>query len=353
MVNLRNQNLTLTRWVLSLLAVPIALFILLQPVSSLDMTSRSVNISSAVPSSTVNNLFTFVIPSVSAIGSLSFEYCDNSPLAGTACTAPAGFNALGASITGQTLNTGFSFDGANTTANRIVLTRPSAPAIVGTSTYTFNGIVNPSSSNQTVFVRVASHASIDGTGARVDEGSVAFSTTQAAFIVGVFVPPYLSFCTGQTVSIDCSSIAGALVSFGELSSSSATAVTTQMSAATNDFSGYNIFISGQTLTSGNNEISALSAQTASLIGTPQFGLNMRSNSSPSVGADPDGTGSGVPASNYNSQNQFRFVDGDLVAQSPVSSDFTRFTSSYLVNVPVGQAPGLYATTLTYMAVATF
>lgn len=353
MVNLRNRYSTLTRWVLSFMAVPIALFLLLQPVSSLDMTSRSVNISSAVPSSTVNNVFTFVIPSVNAIGSLTFEYCTNSPVASVACVAPTGLNVSGSTITAQTLNTGFVFNGANTTTNRIVINRASAPAIVGSSSYTFSGVVNPSTTNQTVFVRIASHASVDGTGASIDEGSVAFSTAQLAFSVGLFVPPYLTFCTGEIVSIDCSTISGALVSFGELSSSNPSTVTTQMAAATNDYSGYNIYIGGQTLTSGNNVIDALGVQSFSQSGTSQFGINVRSNSSPSVGSDPDGVGTGVPAAGYGNQNQFKFVNGDILAQSFTSTEFTRFTTSYIVNIDPDQAPGTYATTLTYMAVATF
>lgn len=353
MVNLRNRYSTLTKWVLLVLAVPIALLLSFPSASSLDMTNRSVNISSAVPSGTVNNLFTFIIPSVNAIGSLTFEYCINSPLPSFPCTAPPGLSVLGSSVSAQTLNTGFSLDGLNTTINRLVINRASAPGIVGLSSYTISGVVNPSTANQTVFVRIASHASTDGTGVSIDEGSVAFSTAQAAFSVGLFVPPYLTFCTGKIVSIDCSSTSGDVVSFGELSSGSTSSVTTQMAAATNDFSGYNIFIGGQTLTSGNNVITELSSQATSQTGVSQFGVNIRLNSSPSIGADPDGSGTGVAATGYNVQNQFKFINGEIVAFSPISTEFTRFTASYIVNVPNDQAPGIYSTTLTYMAVADF
>lgn len=343
----------LTKWVL-LLVVPTTLLLLVfRPVSALDMTNRTIIVSSGVPGAVVTNDYSFDFPSTNVVGSLVFEYCDNSPLVTTVCNAPSGLNVSAAILVGQTLNTGFTVDGVNTTNNAIVLTRAAAAGIVGSSTYAFANITNPSASNQTIFVRITSHASADGSGPLIDHGTVAFSTTVSAFSVGVYVPPYLTFCTGITVAIDCSSTVGSLVSFGELDTNNASTATTQMSAATNDFSGYNIFVSGSTLTSGNNVVAALATQSGSTPGNAQFGLNLRSNTNPPVGADPGGIGTGVPNPSYNTQNLFRFNSGDIVAASTLSTEFTRYTASYIANVPFGQAPGLYATTITYTAVATF
>jgi len=347
------QEHRLTKWVLLLIVVPTAFLLLFRPVSALDILNREVSISSAIPSDVVTNNYTFDIPSTSVIGSIVFEYCDNSPLKITACNAPPGLDVSSTNLTVQTLNTGFSVDGVNTTANTIVITRAPAAGVIGTSTYNFDTITNPAASNQTIFVRITTHASIDGSGLIVDQGSVAFSTGISGFSVGATVPPHLTFCVGQTVALNCSSAVGSLVSFGEMGSNNAATVTTQMSASTNDVSGYDIYVSGQTLTSGNNVISVLPTQTASSPGTAQFGINLRANTNPSVGANPSGVGTGVPNPSYNAQNLFRFNSGDIIAASPLSTEFNRYTVSYIANVPQGQAPGLYATTITYSAVAAF
>lgn len=339
--------------VLLLVVIPVALILIITRASSLNMTNRSIAVSTTAPGATATHDFRFDVPTVNNVGSLVFEYCTNSPLQMIPCVAPLGLNVTGASLTSQTTNTGFSFDSVNSTTNRIVITRTAANTVIGSSTYTFTNVTNQTTSNQTVFVRISSHAASDGTGAFIDEGTVAYASTITGFSVGLFVPPYLTFCVGQTVAVDCSSTSGALVSFGEFRTSSAVYSTTQMAAATNDFDGYNIFISGQTLTSGNNVIAALSSLSPSTPGVAQFGFNLTANSSPSVGSGPSGPGNGTPTPNYNTANQFRFVAGEVIAGATTPSDNTRYTVSYIVNVPTSQPPGIYATTLTYMAVATF
>jgi len=317
------------------------------------MKNKSLTISSAVPSALSQNLFQFDIATAGNIGSIAFEYCSNSPLILITCVAPPGLNTTGLTLSGQTTNIGFTYDAGSSTANKIVLTRASSPAVVATSSYTFDNIINPSASNTTTFVRISTYTSGNGTGSFTDNGSVAFSTSLSAFSVGIFVPPYLTFCVGQTVALNCSSVGGVLVNFGEFTSSNAAVSTTQFSVATNDAIGYNVFMSGQTLTSGNTIISPLTATSSSSPGVSQFGINLRSNTSPSVGAEPSGLGSGTVATSYNIQNLYRFVNGERIAYSTLPTDFTRFTVSYIANVPDSQAPGLYATTLTYTAVASF
>jgi hypothetical protein len=195
---------------------------------------------------------------------------------------------------------------------------------------------------------------IDTAGSVVDTGAVVF-VTEGSFNIDVYVPPYLTFCTGVSVSLDCNSISGFLADFGEFSEFVTRTTTTQMSAATNDPTGYNIFISGQTILSGSNIIPALASQSASQVGVSQFGINLRANANPSVGANPDAgaNAGGTPAPEYNTPNLFRFVSGDRVAGSVLSTGFNRYTISYIVNVSENQRPGTYATTLTYTAIASF
>ena len=66
-----------------------------------------------------------------------------------------------------------------------------------------------------------------------------------------------------------------------------------------------------------------------------------------------GSGTGTPAPSYNTSNQFIFVNGDKIAQATTSTNFNRYTISYIVNVSEDQAPGIYATTITYTSIANF
>lgn len=340
--------------VLLVMAVPIA-FLLLFSVSSTaeQMQNRSVRISSAEPSAVVSNNYTFDVASTDPIASISFEYCANSPLVDTLCVAPAGLDTSSATLSSQTGNTGFSLNGAATTANKLVISRPLSAASTVRSTYAFGNVINPSTVNQTVYVRVTTHATSDSSDPYIDEGSVAYSTSERGFSVGAFVPPRLTFCVALTVAIDCSSTGTVLSDFGELSESRTATTTNQFAVATNDFNGYDVYFEGSTLTAGNSIVNPLTTRSSSSIGTSQFGFNLRGNSSPSVGSNVTGRGTGQPTTGYNTPNQFKFSSGDLIARSNLSSDYNRFTASYIVNVPDGQPAGVYATTITYLAVVSF
>ena len=112
-------------------------------------------------------------------------------------------------------------------------------------------------------------------------------------------------------------------------------------------------MNGQTLTAGNEIITPLATSTASNPGTSQFGINLVSNSSPSVGANVGGPGVGRATANYRVQNRYRFVNGERVAFAPLPAAFNRYTVSYVVNVSEDQAPGVYSSTITYTAIASF
>ena len=124
-------------------------------------------------------------------------------------------------------------------------------------------------------------------------------------------------------------------------------------AATNAQSGYVISVKGTTMTSGTNIINALAANDVSRPGTAQFGLNLRANTTPSGGSNPSGPGFAVPDPNYNVPNTYRFKDGDTLVSTTLPDDRRLFTASYIVNVPKGQAPGIYVSTMTYICVGTF
>jgi hypothetical protein len=323
-----------------------------QKVSGAELTFRSLAIGTSTSGAATNYRFNFNTTTAATIGSIVFEVCSNSPLFDVACTAPTGFNASSTSLTSQSGVTGFTID-SSSDANTIILTRPAAFSGPAASQYQFSSITNPTSATgASYYVRLSTHASTDGSGARIDDGAVVLSINPGLG-AAAYVPPFLIMCVGVTVASDCSTSTGSYVSMGELSTVTAKTSTTQFALATNDYLGHVVYVTGTTMTSGNDVIPALSTQTASNPGTSQFGINLRSNSNPSAGTNVSGPGTGVPTSNYNTSNQFRFVSGDAIAQSTRSTDFDRFTVTYMTNISSSQAAGTYAATFTYIGVVQF
>lgn len=318
---------------------------------ALTLENRFVDIGSATPSATTTHDFGFDFLSNTDVGSVVFEYCSNSPLFEAACVAPSGLDVSGVSLDSQTGETGFSIDGSTTT-NAIVLTRIPVPANPGPSTYGFSNLVNPDTPNSTTFVRISTFATADASGGYTDRGAVAFSTA-AGLVVGAYVPPYLTFCVGITVGANCSQSTGTFIDLGQLSTTAVRAASSQMAVATNDPGGYVVGAHGTTMTSGNKIIPALSSPTASQPGVSQFGMNLRANSNPSVGANPSGLGTGFVTASYNTPNKFYYVPDTNVAASTLPTEFTRFTVSYIVNISKEQPKGFYSTTSTFVAVAAF
>jgi len=316
------------------------------------ITNRSITLSSALPSVQANHAFQMTIPTTANLGSIVFEYCSNSPITVYPCVAPSGMDATAAILAAQAGNTGFSIDNINSTANKLVLTRTVSSGIITPSAYQFNNITNPSTPGQTVFVRIYSYSSTDGSGAYNDRGAVAFSI-QSVFNIGAYVPPFLKLCVGISVAPNCSSQTGDSIDLGTLSENSARSGVSQFSTATNDPSGYVIYALGTTMTSGNNIIPALNLPAASFPGTGQFGINLRANLIPSIGQEPVGVGTGAPTANYNIPNRYTFSSGDSITSSSLPSDYNRMTVSYIVNIPSKQPPGVYATTITYVATVQF
>lgn len=346
----RKNNL-LTVAILVLLVYLIALADI-RPAAALHLTNRSVKVSVATPSVLSGETFQFFVPSTSSLGSIAFEYCSNSPLLDQSCTPPAGLDVTGASLDSQTGNIGFSVDAADTTASRLVINRAAVNSAAINTSYIFSGIMNPSVGGDTTYVRITTYPTTDATGAYTDYGAVAFAT-EYIFNVGAAVPPFVKICVGISVSPNCDSVSGDTVNLGTLSASQANAGQSQFSAGTNSATGYSVYSLGTTMTSGNNTIKALISPTTNFPGTQQFGINLRANLSPPVGQEPLGLGNAAPTANYNTPNRYMFQNGDMLVSAGSPSDYNRMTVSYLVNRPSGQEPGVYTTTVTYLAVGQF
>lgn len=288
-----------------------------------------------------------------AVGSVVVEFCSNSPIYGLPCTVPAGIDVTSAVLSSQTGFGGFNISAADTTTNKLVINRAvSANPPAGASTYKFDNVLNPNA-NGTYFVRFSTHGSTNGSGPAIEYGGVVIYLA-SPLSVSSEVPPYLRFCVAVSIAgFDCSSATTFSLDFGEFSVASAKSGVSEAVVSTNAGLGYSVTLSGTTLTSGSNTISELNFPTPSIPGTSQFGLNLRANSSPSVGADAVGSGTGNASANYSIPNNFKFTSGDIIFSSASTSDFKKFTVSYITNISNSQAAGEYATTITYICLANF
>ncbi|MEZ4180023.1 MAG: hypothetical protein R3B41_00685 [Candidatus Doudnabacteria bacterium] len=118
-----------------------------------------------------------------------------------------------------------------------------------------------------------------------------------------------------------------------------------LTAGTNATSGYIIYVSGATLTSGSDTITAIGGtNTASSPGSEQFGIRFTASG-----------GSGTVSAPYAAAG-FAY-DGasaaDEVASSTGPSATTTYSARYLANIAALTEAGSYSTTLTYTATATY
>lgn len=293
----------------------------------------------------------FRIFTAGTVGSVEVRFCSNSSLVNDPCVAPWGFDALHVTVSNRQ---GISDWGvsSNSSVNDVILTRPASAVGAIPISFDLGNIINPTDAGS-YFARVYTYPTTDGSGPATDSGGLAFSINDS-FLVSAEVPPYLIFCTGVSISgLDCSGAVGDQINLGELSPAVTSSAQSQMLVATNAGSGYNITASGNTFTSGNNVIPGIAFMGFSLPGKSQFGINLRKNTKPAVGEDPQGGSTGGPNAGYNTVDHFKYVNGDAIASNNDVQDYKKYTVSYIVNVSKDQAPGVYSTTLTYICVANF
>lgn len=320
--------------------------------SAAELGSRSLELSNSLAGKQgVTYDVSFHITTQGTLGSIEIEFCSNSTFPDDPCTAPSGLDASNAVFSLESGVSGFTKSSASS-ANDIIITRPPAPTLSVMAKLEFDGIVNPTNAGS-YYARVLTYPTSDATGTPTDTGGMAFAITPA-LNVSVTVPPYLLFCTGNTISgTDCSSASGDFIDLGGLSTSHTSSGQSQMAIATNGKNGYSISVTGSTLTSGNNIIPALSTDTAPQIGVSQFGINLRANTNPAVGVNPTGAGTGTPTTNYDQPNLYKYGDGDVIATNASVEEYRQYTVSYMVNISKSQPAGIYASTFTYVAFGNF
>jgi hypothetical protein len=374
------------------------------------LASRSIEMSSSVAGATGVQ---YTISFKTATGGFPIEgividFCDNSPLINTACTFAGGTQSI--SLTSVTWTGGSITGPSDTNTANWTMTKVSPLLVLYDSngadtsnvsaatqvTIVLAGFVNPNYTactggtppNCTFYARILTYSTAAGATSYapqtigavqpplIDDGGIALSTNQAITVTSK-VQEQLTFCVFTSGS--CAGGGGAVL-LGDTQGVLYTTgpfvdKTTTYTIATNAVNGLAIRMLGPTLTSGSNTIAAIGAvATASSTGNSQFGLcswestetTMVLNiTSPYNGANcstvtqsagtitTGGLGSGALFAFDTTQTTTTY--GATLATASVGSSAGSATGiiAFLGNTSVTQPAGLYTTTLTFVATATY
>ena len=339
--------------VVDFLCLFVALFMFVIPVSaSTRFQERGLYMNSTTPGATTSYTVSFRYMTPVTTGSVDMLFCIN-PIPYEPCVTPPGLDVSNAVLSDQSGETGYTADIRS--ANHIVLTRtPSVISSGDMSSYKFDNIVNPTDTATSFSIRLSSYASTNATGPLIDFGSVKGQVTNG-ITIETQVPPMLIFCVAEQVSEDCSNTNdNYYTDMGQLDANSTLTAQSQMAVGTNATGGFAIMANGAPPAAGTNVIDAPSVPTLSEKGSNQFGINLVANTSPAVGNDPEGAfANAIPSPDYSVPDQYKFVSGDVVAYSPNVSLVRKFTVSYILNSSQDLRPGVYSTTITYIASGRF
>ena len=119
--------------------------------------------------------------------------------------------------------------------------------------------------------------------------------------------------------------------------------------------GYVLQITGDSPKYAGHNLATPSSPTSATAGSEQFGINVAANTSPNVGASPvqvpsDQFSFGRAETGYDTPNQFKYSNGDIVARSDTESGRTDYTISFIVNIsnmtPAGRYSGDFSAVVT-------
>lgn len=337
-----------------------------------QVSSRSIVMSHSAPLAT-NVAYQVNFTTVTAgqtVGSVVLEICQNSPIIGDTCTAPADFdfNKSTLSINNVTGNiTGLSVDTTDSTANRIVLTRSSGTVANGAVSFTLgngttNGITNTSTLG-TFYARILVVTSTTGAVSGGDEnnatdaGGVALSTANQ-LLVTAKVQEALTFCI--YTDVDCAT-GGNAVNLGDengvLASNSTTyTANASFDIASNAVAGVSVRLKGDTLKSGPFSIDPAGASCtldSTSTATELFGLRMSTLGTDTTADAPYDCASGRHGLNTNNTIGTTSLFGQQIAHTAGATDVVTSTIEFAAKSANTSEAGVYTTTLTLIATATY
>lgn len=205
-----------------------------------------------------------------------------------------------------------------------------------------------------------------GNGGLIQSGSANYQSSEAigSAAVGNSSSANYQIEAGSKTSKDPAlsfGVTNAIASFGNFSADTTATATAQFTVSDYTSFGYAVQIIGDPPSYNGHTITPMGTDAdggpqSPQIGTDQFGINMVANTIPkNFGANPDQGqfGAGVAATNYNTANKYRYVNGETIATAPKSSGVTVFTISYIVNVDHLDPGGAYTSAQSVVCTGTF
>ncbi len=191
------------------------------------------------------------------------------------------------------------------------------------------------------------------------QGRATAGDTAVGIVNGTTYQAIGGFTTSEAPELEV--VAGNMtLDLGDATTGAALTGTSQFGVRSYLAEGYVVIIRGVPPTQeGGYTMAAMPTQAGSSPGTEQFGINLVANTAPATFGTapqqiPDNTFSfGYAHTNYDDTNQYRYVDGDIIAQSNTSSGVTNYTVSYLVNISSITPAGTYVYRSSVNVVATY
>lgn len=286
-------------------------------VSAAQVTERSIALSSSSKAATGVN-YTINFTAIEAADAFVVDFCENSPIVGQACTAPAGFD-VGTPTSSSTGVTGVA-EVADASPNNTLRVTKEIAADEDVSVVVA-GITNPSSAGP-LYARIVTydtetHANAYtstnlGTG-NVDDGGVAISITDTVGVSGAVLET-LTFCVAdEAITANCGNAGSStapVIKIGETIGStvaldagvvSSGNIFTQIS--TNAVNGAVVRLKSNTACGGLKRVEATTCDIAPALtggvaaGQARFGV--RAVATANTGTNPNGIFQVVDGSNYN------------------------------------------------------
>ena len=366
--------------------------------------SREIKMSSSAAGATsVTYRVAWQASATYTVKGIVIDFCSTSPIIGDTCTKPTGFSVGTPTIANQSGISGFSASSANTNRT-LLLTNATGSSLTASTTnvsFELTTATNPTSSNTTFYARIITYTNDTGAdspatytdtspGTSTEAGGVALSTADQITIQSK-VQERITFCvyTSAANYTSCGSVSTTNpVVLGDTNgvlnpSLPSVSKTAKYNITTNASNGVTIRAKGSTLTSGSFTIDAIgsgsSSGASSSVGTEQFGLcTYRDTGGGTGGLTPDnnydgdasgttstacsGTTAGQASGNDNSAN-FTFdtttsndnwstTYGDTIA-TKTAGNFSTGILVFLGNISNTTEPGIYTTTLTFIATGNY
>jgi hypothetical protein len=212
-----------------------------------------------------------------------------------------------------------------------------------------------------------------GSGGELDASSPGYKAQSSVGALGVgygsssSYQAYSGFLTPNEPFLEMS-VNTSLVDLGVLDSTATKTGNATFTVRAYTNSGYTVqTVSQPPQTNGGLMLAAKTSQGASTVGTEEFGINLKANTSPvSFGADPslqpDSTfASGIAAPGYGTANQYKYNAGDTIACTGSAGTCgsvngwgqTTYTVSYIANINSITKAGAYSMVHDLVVVATY